>query len=331
MTRHPAADNTAFAHRLAVYGGNDAFTTMAAPFVTEGLAAGEPVLVVTTPANLDLLDCALGDAAQDIDYAETAHFGRRPVQRIAAFHSYWKRQAKAGHAGVRILAEPFWAGRSQGQVDAWTRMESSLNIALAATGIHMICPYDVRITDPNIIANAHRTHHEQVLSGTAMPCGEYTEPRDFVREYHTVPLPPPPSNAKTLCAERDWRALRRFVGTSAEARGLPSERIELFVLAVGQVVGFLVALAPSSITIRIWTGFGGSMICELSAPVVADPLVGVLPLGVTEPGPGDAVWLSRQICESLEIRSDDSETTVRMSLPGRHAEELNQPSAQYPY
>ena len=327
MTRHPVA-YAGFVHQLGLYGSDDAFAAMAVPFVTEGLAVGDPVLAVTTPANLDLLGHALGDAARDIDYAETAYFGRRPIQRIAAFHAYWKRQAKAGHARARILAEPIWAGRSQSQVDAWTRMESSFNIAMAHTGIHMICPYDVRITDPHIIANAHRTHCERMFRGAAMPCRDYTEPRKFVREYDTV-LPPPPSTARTLRTERDWRALRRFVGTVAEAHGLPGERVNLLVLAAGQVVGFLAALTPSSITIRIWTGLGDTMTCELSAPVVADPLVGLLPLGVTEPGPGDAVWLARQICESLEIRSDDSATTVRMSLPGRHAEELNQSSAQY--
>ncbi len=36
-------------------------------------------------------------------------------------------------------------GRSDSEVVAWTRMESSLNVVLAGTSIWMICPYDARV------------------------------------------------------------------------------------------------------------------------------------------------------------------------------------------
>ncbi|MBT2392942.1 hypothetical protein J7E87_26785 [Streptomyces sp. ISL-1] len=50
---------------------------MAVPFAEEGLTAGEPVLAVTTAANIQLLRDALGQWAGALDTADTAYFGRR--------------------------------------------------------------------------------------------------------------------------------------------------------------------------------------------------------------------------------------------------------------
>src|ERR1700726_4201016 len=81
----------AFAHSACVYGSDQEFLAMAVPFLADGLARGEPVLAVTTPANLELVNSALGARGSEMAYAESAFFGRRPAQRIAAFHRYWKR------------------------------------------------------------------------------------------------------------------------------------------------------------------------------------------------------------------------------------------------
>lgn len=146
-------------HQAGIYGSAEEFLAMAVPFIEDGLALGEPVLVTTTPANLELLGDALGARAQQLDYAETAYFGRRPPQRVDAFHRYWRRHAGAAPGGrVRILAEPVWTGRAAAEVTAWRRMESGLNVLLADTGIWMICPYDARVVDPAIVADARRTH-----------------------------------------------------------------------------------------------------------------------------------------------------------------------------
>jgi hypothetical protein len=100
---------------------------MAVPFVLDGLANDEPVLVTTTSRNLELLGEALGGDAGRVDHAETAYYGRRPAQRVTAFLRYWQRNS--GRGRVRVLAEPVWQGRSARDVLAWKRMESSLGYA----------------------------------------------------------------------------------------------------------------------------------------------------------------------------------------------------------
>src|SRR6266542_2990645 len=153
---------SAFAHHACIYVSGQEFLAMAIPFVRNGLALDEPVLVATTAANLQLLGDALYADADKFDYAETAYFGRRPPQRVAAFHRYWQRHASGNHRHVRVLAEPVWAGRSDRQVTAWQRMESALNVVLSATNIWMICPYDARVVDQAILRAARQTHPASV-------------------------------------------------------------------------------------------------------------------------------------------------------------------------
>ena len=177
-------NGAAFVHQASVYGSQDEFLAMAVPFVEDGLSRGEPVLATTTSANLALLGENLGEGWQRVDQAESAYFGRRTSQRVAAFDRYWRRQAPAG-GHVRILAEPIWSGRSDHEVAAWARMESTLNVVLSATNIWMICPYDTRVVSPEVVAGARRTHPTRMQGITAEPC-----PSSSTRRFSRAPATP---------------------------------------------------------------------------------------------------------------------------------------------
>src|SRR6266498_1645598 len=55
---------SAFAHHACIYASGQEFLAMAIPFVRNGLALDEPVLVATTAANLQLLGDALRRCGQ---------------------------------------------------------------------------------------------------------------------------------------------------------------------------------------------------------------------------------------------------------------------------
>ena len=92
-----------FEHWACVYDDDQQLVDTAVPFLAAGLAAGQPVLAVTTRANLELIGAALGERAGDVDYAESAFFGRRPPQRVAAFYRYWTSHADARSDGSSCL------------------------------------------------------------------------------------------------------------------------------------------------------------------------------------------------------------------------------------
>jgi hypothetical protein len=326
-----------FEHWACIYDSDQQFLDTAAPFLADGLALGEPVFAVTTPANLELLNAALGARSGDVDYADSAFFGRRPPQRVAAFYRYWKTHTNArddGSGRVRILAEPVWAGRSARQIAAWTRMEAVLNVALAPTSISMICPYDARTLGPDIVSSALHTHPVLVTGTQPSPSPDYTDPATFVRSCDTEPLPQPPATAAAFEFDGDLRGLRRFITDSAAGHGVAGDPADMLALAVSEVGAYLKSHGPQQAArtaVRTWEQ-PGALVCDFHQPglQISDPFLGLRPAELA-PGDGDGLWLANQICDSMEIRSGPEGSTIQLQVPSQHDQEMTaQPGIRYP-
>ncbi len=322
---------SAFVHQACIYDSGEEFLAMAIPFVRAGLVLDEPVLVATTAANLQLLGDALSADADQIDFAETAYFGRRPPQRVAAFHRYWQRHATSYHRHVRILAEPVWAGRSDRQVRAWQRMESALNVVLLGTNIWMICPYDARTVDQAILRAARQTHPSRVDGRQIRPSGEFVDPVAFARACDATPLPNPPADTPLfpVTSVADLAGVRRFVSTRAAAHGLSGERVKLLVYAASEVAGYLLEQDSERLKISLWMSVG-QIVCQITAHAgqAGDAFAGLRPPAL-EYQPGDGLWLAQQVCELLEVRVNRAGCTIHLQVHGPHAEELLQSGVPY--
>lgn len=343
----------AFEHGACIYENDEQYLETAVPFLAEGLAFGEPVLAVTTPANLELIGAALGKRAGEVDYAESAFFGRRPPQRVAAFYRYWRTHAAARDGAsanpenseengedrvipgaaprVRILAEPVWAGRSAREIAAWTRMESALNVALAATSVSMICPYDARTLGSDIVADAVCTHPVLITGERSSPSAQYVDPAVFVPSYNAGPLADPPADAAAFAFTGDLRALRRFMTDRAAEYQVDGDRAEMLVLAVSEVGAYLKRQPPGAAVVRTWEQ-PGAVVCDFRQPggSIDDPFLGLRPAEL-EPGDGDGLWLTNQICDWMEIRSGADGCAIQLQVPGRHDQEMvAQPGIRYP-
>ncbi|GGT96598.1 sensor histidine kinase [Actinomadura citrea] len=273
-------NGSTFVHQGCVYSSDDDFLRMAVPFIDEGLRREEPVLVTTTPVNLGLVQTALGRHARNVDYAESAFFGRRPPQRVAAFTGY--RHRHPGAERVRILAEPVWAGRSARQVEAWECMDSALNAVLAGTDV-------------------------AASSG-------YTEPVAFVRG-RAAPLAARPDDAVTVPCTGDPARMRHTVVLETALLGLAGERLMIFAAAVGELLIGVSGAGGRRPSVALW-GRPGEVVCDVDLPATAslDPFIGLHP-PTLDPRPGDGVWLARQICDHLDVRSGPGGTTIRLHTP----------------
>ncbi|HWO59078.1 MAG TPA: MEDS domain-containing protein [Umezawaea sp.] len=314
-------NNENFRHDAAVYTDDDEFLAMAVPFVSEGVELGEPVLVTTTPANITLLRDALGKDADGFDHAETAYFGRRPPERATEFFRYWQRKNSSGTSrNVRVLAEPLWAGRTESDVLAWRRMESGLNVVLASTNVWMICPYDTRVVGEEGIAHALKTHPVDVRGTESIPSPDYVDPHEYALACDSVPLPERPAEAVVLSLRGDLNALRRFIVGRAMDLGLDEDRAAMLTVAVGETLAFLrddghVAMWPCD----------GAVVCELSGASAADldPYAGFRPPEVRAPTEfGDGLWITRQICESVDVRVGHGVTVFRLRMAGPRSAEV---------
>jgi hypothetical protein len=316
------ADTSDLVHQLAVYSSDQEFLEVAVPFVDGALVRGEPVLVSTTAANLELLHTAMGVRADGVDQAETAYFGRRPPQRATALIRYWQRNARsAANRNVRVLAEPFWVGRSASEVLEWRRLESSLNVVLADTNLWIVCPYDTRTASEEVVAHALRTHPALVRGNEVSASPDYVAPEEYVRCCDALPLDPVPEHAEELVVTEDLGKLRRFVLDHATAHGLPEDRSAMLTIAVGEVITFMLKQGPVTAVARMWSA-AGTVHCELhdAAGPPVNPFLGYRPPEAA-PDIGDGLWLTHQICESVHVRSGADGLTVRLGVPGRTAGE----------
>jgi hypothetical protein len=300
-------------HDAAIYATDDEFLAMAVPFIRGAIAAGEPVLAATTPANLELLTSALGGDAAQLDQAETLYFGPRPPQRVTAFETYARRHGNGGR--VRILAEQAWAGRTAAEVADWQRMEASFNVLLDGTGIWMICPYDTRQVPEPIIDSAGRTHADLVKGTGTRPSPEYADPARYAASLDG-PLPPVPGSAALLPPTIRLREIRRFAASQAAA-DLGSGTASLMTVAIQETAAYLKNATGSPVATRIWQR-PGTIDCDLRADGRATVGVfdGFLMPDLTQPRPDDGLWYARQFTTRLDLRTNARGIQARLQLRG---------------
>ncbi len=110
--------------------------------------------------------------------------------------------------------------------------------------------------------------------------------------------------------------VRVLAETEARTAGLAEDRVVDFVIAVSEVAANTVKHARTQGSIEIWRD-AGEMICEMQdGGVITDPMAGRRPPAADANG-GHGLWLVHQICDKVELHSNENGTTIRlhMSLP----------------
>ena len=107
--------------------------------------------------------------------------------------------------------------------------------------------------------------------------------------------------------------VRALAERHAKMAGLQETRVVDFVIAVSEVAANTVVHARSPGTMEIWYD-AEELVCEIhDHGVIADPLAGTEPPSADATG-GHGLWLVRQVCDRVELRSDEAGTTVRMHM-----------------
>ena len=107
----PPRSNAAFKHEAMLYAGIDGFVNGTAPFLREGVAAGEPALVVVSADKIRKLRAALGADADAVFFADMADVGANPARIIPAWRRFVDDHAPAGRP-LRGIGEPIYPERS---------------------------------------------------------------------------------------------------------------------------------------------------------------------------------------------------------------------------
>jgi anti-sigma regulatory factor (Ser/Thr protein kinase) len=298
-----------FSHEALFYAGTPEFAARLAPFVREGVANGEPVLVMVTADKIELLRGELGGDAAGAHFADMAQAGRNPGRIISAWSDF-----AARHEGrtMRGIGEPIWAGRSTDELVECQHHESLLNLAFDHAGnFRLVCPYDTEALPPEVIAEALRSH-PLINDGALTDSGDYRG-LDAIGMAED-PLAPPRTAAFEMGFQaKTLRALRRFVADHAAAAGLGRRRVEDLLMTVNEAATNSVRHGGGQGVARLWTD-DATLICEIrDRGRIREPLVGRRRPAAGTAG-GHGLWLAHQLCDLVQLRSLRSGTVVRLHM-----------------
>lgn len=136
-------------------------------------------------------------------------------------------------------------------------------------------------------------------------------PDQAVPSRPSQPLSPPAPVFHTY--RTDLSKVRGLVMQQSLAAGLTEDRANDLVLAVSEVAANTLRHTDSSGTLIIWHD-RNEIVCEVhDEGTIADPEAGRRRPAAGANG-GHGLWLVRQVCDLVELRSDRSGTTIRMHI-----------------
>jgi anti-sigma regulatory factor (Ser/Thr protein kinase) len=302
-----------FAHEALLYAGEDEFVAATAPFIREGVEAGEPVLVVVGAGKIARLREELNGHGDGVLFADMADVGANPARIIPAWQAFVAEHLRDDRP-VRGIGEPIWAGRSRDEVVECQRHESLLNLAFAdAPAWRLLCPYDTSALDDAVIAEALRSHPIVVRNGKRVASDQYRGLGGPARPFD-LPLPEPPFDTLELPFDGAHLAgSRQFVARRAVDAGLSASRTHDLVLAVNEILTNSIRHGGGGGTLRMWQD-NGRLVCEVEdRGQINDPLVDRRRPDPNQAG-GRGLWMANQLCDLVQLRSPGDGTIVRLHM-----------------
>jgi len=117
----------------------------------------------------------------------------------------------------------------------------------------------------------------------------------------------------SLTFTTDLSAVRALVQKCAQDAGLSDARAIDLVLAVSEIAANTLRHARSAGTLDIWHN-DKEIVCQLrDKGFISDPLAGKRRPSSDAMG-GHGLWLVHQVCDQVEMQSDESGTTIRVHM-----------------
>jgi MEDS: MEthanogen/methylotroph, DcmR Sensory domain len=287
-----------FRHEAVLYAGDHGFLERIAPFVREGIAAGEPTLVMTNARKIAALRELLGGVEADlVEYRDMEVVGANPARIIPAWDDFATRLSAGGARRLRGVGEPIWAGRAPTELAECHWHEALINRAFAhLRGFWLVCPYDIDALSASVVDDARSTHPLTTDRG-ASSAGD-THGSEVAGLVPTRPLATALEQPRSVVAELGFDSdglaeLRSLTAAEGARTGLSSAQID-----------------------------GEAIVCEIrDAGVITNPLVDrTRPSDVLTDARG--LWTVNGLCDLVQLRSaPETGSVVRLRV---HSEGLRQ-------
>ena len=300
-----------FEHEVLFYRDADTFLAGVLPYVREGLARGEEVVVAEPPGRLDLLSSALGPDADAVRWLDVTELAANPARLIGACTTLLAEAAVAGRT-LRGVGESTWPGRRDAEY-AECRLHELLLATAFADGPpwRLLCPYD-QVRLPRDVRTGALRSHPFVATPTGRRPSTAFSPDAAATDFGT-PLPPPSDGVlRGTYGAADLRPARRTVGSFARSCGLSPEQCDALEVAAGQLAANAVDHGRGSGSLAMWRTDDAAVVEFGDSGRRAEPLTGRLPPEADGLG-GWGLYLVNQLCDLVQVRSGSWGTTVRIT------------------
>ncbi|MDN0194400.1 anti-sigma factor RsbA family regulatory protein [Streptomyces sp. S.PNR 29] len=299
----------AFVHPALFYRDEREYVAGTVPFVRGALEAGDPVAVAVPGENLALIREALGDGADAVKFLDMRKAGRNPGRIIPGVLRAFADTQPSGRR-VHIIGEPVWAGRSPTEYPACVQHEALINAAFQDRTVTILCPYDARRLDEQVLADAYATHPTVIPSGSAAELASAAYAPDAVVARYNEPLSPVPE-ALVFAFDAETLSHARHVATGEGARlGLEGVKLDDLALVTAELVTNSVVHGGGSGVLRVWDE-DGYVVCEVrDKGRLTDPLAGRRPAPRDQRG-GRGLLLVNLVSDLVRVHTGEDGTTVR--------------------
>jgi anti-sigma regulatory factor (Ser/Thr protein kinase) len=313
---HDAAADGAkpgFRHDALFYDSAEGLAAVAAPFLLEGLDAGDGAVIAAGPEATSVLREAVGDHPLVLVLEQHALYRSRTPTAIRTFRGL-SEQASSGRR-VRVVGEVDFGVTAADRVE-WLRYESVINHAFAASPLWGLCVFDTCRLPDAVLAGVRGSHPHLVTGVGRAANPEFVDPVTYLAGL-PVPDEPLERTPPALAAEdiTDFIGLRRNVRRLLSAVDGPEDVIEDFLLAVDEMTANGTRHGRRPVGLRLWTA-PGKLVCTIrdAGPGPADPFAGYGPAhGEDLSAGGMGLWLARQLCDHVTLRRDAHGSDVRLT------------------
>jgi hypothetical protein len=304
----PSEAHDTYRHECLLYAGTDGFLDAVVPFVRDGLARQEPVLVAVAEPRLAAVRSALTGDAERVMFADMADLGHNPALIIPAWRDFIERFGGVGHP-IRGVGEPIWASRHREVIVEAQLHEALLNVAVAPdVPLWLLCPYDTAALDEQIVVEATRSHPVVVESDNYRVSHRYGGASHAGRLFGSPRAEPRGAVTPIRFDPGDHGHVGDILAFAATA-GVRIDRAVKRAAAVDQVAAAADQVS-AEVDIRVWSEHA-ALICEVTdAATVRDPMVG---RGARSSSARDrAVRLANEMCDLVQVSSGPGGTATRV-------------------
>lgn len=307
-------ESSAFRHDLVLYDGRSQLVDLLAPFLRDGAAVGDHVVVLGEPDLVETLLSAVPElpSVHLMPQSEGERYPGRDLHRLEQTLV----RLSGTDAGVRVVNQ--MPAMTTGRWLEWRRYEAAVNVVLAPYRAWGKCAHDVTKLSPTMLSELTANHPVVETRDGRRPSDAF-DPRDAdTRDYLDVPPHPLDGTEPTLSLVQPTAAdARTVVRDLAIASGLSPTAQESLILATSEVVTNGLVHGRPPVVLRVWVGQEGRMWVAVSdSGSGPPPLVGLVRAASDGAFGGGGLWIVHMLLPEVHHRCGPEGYTITFGVNG---------------